>query len=422
MPAQNQSQGGLLTIDIGSTVVKIAQVNASGSTDWQQFRDRDYDRAIVDQVRELLSEFHSEGSTDELFVCSSANGGLRVGVIALSTSYSGAILRDQALLGGANPMYVQPLEDMTPQPDYVDVLLVGGALEGIPSAAMTKLVESFSPDLFNFGRLAFAGNGTLAEAFGRRFPDAIIIDNPMPDDLRAANDSVFVALRDAYLDDLVYKEGINEVASELGAVVCPTPEVVSRGYYSALTQGVIPDITGASLLVDIGGATTDLHYSVEIVRDDSESRPAGGRSIARYVFTDLGVFASSDSVTLQLRTNPRTFEFLATVGVNDVAQTYRLLREGDYELSASELAHACLFLALDRFSTGNGPGLPAANLDRLDKLVLTGGAAQMIPTAQAAAIASLFTRNPFDERFAKIDSDYEIWIQGAQAHRKDQQP
>ena len=72
-------------------------------------------------------------------------------------------------------------------------------------------------------------------------------------------------------------------------------------------------IAGACILMDVGGATTDFHYTVEIIREDSENWPSLGSSSARYVFTDLGIVASRDSTLLQIRSHPRLYDFLSRI-------------------------------------------------------------------------------------------------------------
>ena len=53
-----------------------------------------------------------------------------------------------------------------------------------------------------------------------------------------------------------------------------------------------------------------MHYTVEIVLDESDDRPLAGSSIARYVFTDLGIVMSRDSTLAQMRNHPRIYDFL----------------------------------------------------------------------------------------------------------------
>jgi hypothetical protein len=132
----------------------------------------------------------------------------------------------------------------------------------------------------------------------------VVVANPLADTLSSRSNSVFEVLRRAYLDDLIYKEGVSELGSHLSQGIRPTPEVVSRGFQRALLKRSSLEVVGACILIDVGGATTDFHYTVEIVREDSDNRPAEGASVARYVFTDLGIVASRDSTLLQLRGDP----------------------------------------------------------------------------------------------------------------------
>lgn len=404
---------GKFAIDIGSTVIKLATIGNDGDLLDQEFHERNYESEISDQVAEILSPHRIDANRDEVVICSSANGGLRVGVVCLTASYSGWAYRNQVLLGGANPVYVQEISATEPTTQYVDILIVGGGIDCADVDEMRLLVENFSPSNYNFGALVYAGNKFLAKEFVEHFPDAKVVHNPMANGLSHPKDTIFVALRDAYLEDLVYKQGITEVAKNYGCVIRPTPEVVNSGYYRAMNEGLFPDISGASVLMDIGGATTDFHYTVELVRDDSENRPPDGLSIARYVFTDLGVYASVDSTVLQLRRNPRTFEFLDVVLGSDVSDTYRQLREGEYSPPADILGYACIFLGLDRFSRGDGPGLPTAELSKLNKIILTGGAAQLLDENKVADLVGLFLTSSIDSRFITIDRKYEIWVYGS---------
>jgi hypothetical protein len=258
--------------------------------------------------------------------------------------------------------------------------------------------------------LVYAGNEYLADVFLDLFPGCTVIPNPLADALSSREHSVFEALRRAYLDDLVYKEGVSELRRDLAHAVRPTPEVVNRGFQRAMLNRSSIVVASPCILLDIGGATTDLHYTVEVVRDDSDVRPATGMSVARYVFTDLGIVASLDSLLLQLRSHPRLYEFLGAVLPGDVREVYGLLREGEYRPSAELLSYGCLFLGLDRFSQGRGPGLPTADLGRVAQIILTGGAAQSLVENTVMRVVSLLA--PGGSSAVFIDRRYQIWVDG----------
>ena len=413
METLNASSGATrLAVDIGSTVIKLAFVDAQDQIIDQTFHARNFELGIAKQVDALLRARNVSVDHGQLMVCSSANGGLRVGIVCLTTLLSGSGLRNQALLAGANPVFVRCIDDDGKNQSPVDLLIVAGGIDGAGGEAMRSRLERFDPKGYRFGTLMYAGNGELAAAFVARFPSARVIANPLADALSGGHSSVFEAIRRAYLDDLIYKEGVSELRGNLSKGIRPTPEVANRGFQRAVLNASSIPILSPSLLLDIGGATTDLHYTIEIVRDDSASLPLRGTSVARYVFTDLGIVASRDSLLLQLRANPRLFEFLSVTMGADGEMAYRSLRESDYLPSAEVLSYGCLFLALDRFAQGRGPGLPVADLARLAQVILTGGAAQTLHSDTVSRVIRLFTREAGNNPQVMIDRRYQIWVDG----------
>ena len=345
-------------------------------------------------------------------VCSSANGGLRVGIVCLTKHFSGAALRNQVLLAGANPVYVREFEEPDGDLRRVDILLVGGGIDCADADPVARRLEAFDPGQYNYGTLFFAANSYLAASFQSRFPAAVVIENPLGESLSSRVSSVFETVRRAYLDDLIYKEGVSELRGNLARGIRPTPEVVSRGFLRAVMHKSSFTIVGACLALDVGGATTDLHYTVELVREDSEVKPASGVSVARFVFTDLGIVASRDTLIMQLRGHAQLYEFLAAVLDHDVREIYRSLREGEYDPSAELLSYACLFLALDRFAKGRGPGLPIGDLGALSQIILTGGAVQNLDEAVVLRLTALLMPEGCSSPLIQVDRRYQIWVGG----------
>lgn len=399
-------------LDIGSTVVKLARLNASGVLESQQFYPRDFEAGIARQVGDLLAGLGIDVQSDAILACSSANGGLRVGIICLSKHFSGAAMRNQTLLAGANPEFVHDFEEARGDARRVDILLVGGGIDCEQPGPAEKRLRDFDPANYRYGALVYAGNRYLADEFARRFPGTTVIPNPQADTLTGRVGSVFETVRRAYLDDLVFKEGVSELPGKLGRSIRPTPEVANRGFLRAVQNQSTFTVVGACIALDIGGATTDLHYTVEVVSDSSQVRPAGGVSVARYVFTDIGIVASRDTLVAQLRGHTQLYEFLGAVLGPDVREVFASLREGEYTPSAALLSYACLFLALDRFSKGRGPGLPTGDLDKVAQIILTGGAAQTLDVAVVLRVVSLMLTPGGALPLVQVDHRYEIWVGG----------
>lgn len=403
---------GRLAIDIGSTVIKVAQIGPGDNLVAQDFYPRDFQAGIAKQVESLIDRFSTAGYQDNPLICSSANGGLRVGIVCLTKNFSGATLRNEVLSAGANPVFVRSLDERGPVLDFVDLLLVGGGIDCEDAAPLESRLQRFRLEDYRFGALLYTGNRHLAGMFTKRFPCASVIANPMAEALVSRKGEVFEAVRRAYLDDLVYKEGISELRNNLSLGIRPTPEIVNRGFQRALINCSSIKIAGACILLDIGGATTDFHYTVEIVRDDSENRPTAGSSTARYVFTDLGIAASLDSTLMQVRSHPRLHDFLTKVIDGDVREAYRSLREGEYSPLPQFLSYSCFFLGLDRFAEGRGPGLPAVNLGKVTQIVLTGGAAQGLDENVLKRVFELFLTPGSGAPAILIDRKYQVWVEG----------
>jgi hypothetical protein len=202
-------------LDIGSTVIKLAQLDGLGGLASQEFFPRDFEAGIARQVRAILEQRRIDPEREPMLVCSSANGGLRVGIVALSPLFSGAAARNQVLLAGANPEYVLPLDDPRGDPRRVDVLLLVGGIDEADAGPAAELLRAFDPRCYRFGSLVYAGNRHLAARFSARFPQAHVIDNPLGGTLSSRVGSVFETIRRAYLNDLVFKEGVSELPPAL---------------------------------------------------------------------------------------------------------------------------------------------------------------------------------------------------------------
>lgn len=406
-----KSAGGSarIAVDIGSTVIKVARLDCDGRLLRQDFYDRDAETGISDQVETILGP--DALSPPPLF-CSSANGGLRVGIVCLTHSFSGATFRNQVLLAGANPVFVQALDEAHDDLSVVDVLLIGGGIDCPDAGPLAARLEEFDAGRYRFGTLMYAGNRHLAAAFRARYPNAEIVENPLADDLRGRKTPVWSALRDAYLNDLVHKECVSGLRQRFPGPIWPTPEVVNYGFRRAVSGQSDIDAGGPCLLLDIGGATTDIHYTVEIVRRSSLDKLPAGSSVARYVFTDLGTRFSRDTALLQLRGHPRAYEFLSRVIDGDVREAYRQLREGEFESSLEVMALTCLFLALDRFMQGQGDGLPAADPEKISQILVSGGGGLSLDETAIDRMLGAFYRQPRMHPAIFIDRDYRLWVDG----------
>jgi len=304
------------------------------------------------------------------------------------------------------------LDDQIGNPDHVDIVIVGGGIDCAQAAPLEQRLRRFDASKYRFSALAYAGNRYCADLFVELFPQTTVIANPLSEGLRSKSTSVFEAIRCAYLDDLVHRQGISDLRKSLSKTIRPTPEVVNRGFQRIVFNCSRIEALGPCMLLDIGGATTDLHYTADIIREDSEEKALPGSSVGRYVFTDLGIVASRDSTLLQLRDHPRLYDLLGRIAEDDdVREMYQALREGEFEPSPRLLSYTCLFIALERFANGSTPGLPSADLSKVAQIILTGGAAQILNVSVASRVVDLFVRGQGNPHIL-IDRCYRIWVDG----------
>ena len=158
-----------IAIDIGSTVVKLARLDDHGGLASQRFYPRDFDAGIARQVADVLAAEGIDLARESILGCSSANGGLRVGIVCLSKHFSGAALRNQVLLAGANPVFVHDFEEAQGDGRRVDLLLVGGGIDSDDAEPMRRRLAVFDPAGYGFSALVYCGNRQLASDFARRF-------------------------------------------------------------------------------------------------------------------------------------------------------------------------------------------------------------------------------------------------------------
>lgn len=236
----------------------------------QEFYPGDFDAGIARQVESIVER---TGFSDHgVLICSSANGGLRVSIVCLTDYFSGTTLRNQVLMAGANPVFVCGLDDQTGNADHVDILIVGGGIDCAEGAPLEQRLRRFDAGKYRFSALAYAGNRHYSDLFLELFPRATVIVNPLSEGLPGKSTSVFDAIRRAYLDDLVHKQGIGDLRKSLSKTIRPTPEVVNRGFQRIVFNCPRIEALGPCMLLDIGGATTDLHYTTDIIREESERK------------------------------------------------------------------------------------------------------------------------------------------------------
>ena len=401
----------LILIDIGSTVVKVAEID--NNLKKQDFYDRDYDVEIYNQISSIINDYKSKYKRPNFRICSSAKGGLRVGIVCLTERFSGNLTRNLALAAGANINFVEVIDhkekNILPP---VDALIVVGGIDCPDVKKMKEKLNNFDTGRYKFQILLYAGNKYLAKEFKRRYKQAIIVKNPISSNLSLCNEDILHKVRDFYLDDLIEKEGVVKLQKFSEIPVWPTPAIVNLAFERISHSKSKLQFTAPFIIIDIGGSTTDIHFGLELVKTDRDNRLSNYHPFNRYVFTELGVFTSRESTIERLSINKRLYEFFRMLYGEKASRKYADFRNG--VMDEDMLFYACFFLALDSVYQREGEkDIPLLDIEKIKSVVITGGASQKVKLEKLSRIVKLFLKNPSGKKIKLfLDKNYEIWMEG----------
>jgi hypothetical protein len=399
----------LIFIDVGSTVIKSA-IRRNDRWIEGTFTPRKTDVRIADQVAEILN---STGLKGEIRICSSANGGLRVGLICLTSRYSGAATAHNLQTVGANIVFIREITDEPAENSEiaVDVLVIVGGVEGYPADVFAKHLVKLDLSKFPHDKLVFAGSGLCIDIARNMWPDVQLMQNPLQGGMSVGSDKLAHFVRDTYLEDIESKRELLPLTPLSTTRIEPTPAVVSRAYKHLSLSGQELD-----LLIDVGGATTDVHFNRELLDDKADASVLTTYGdIGRHVFTGYGVFESKSSTLAALMADERCSDFLGAFDEKRQREVYVDLLENVFPEDL--LFYACIFLALTRLkysrSTASqqagGNAAPPLNLQRVTSIGITGGAAKVVQTDKLNKVISAVTDR---SHLAVVDRNYRWWSIG----------
>ena len=240
----------------------------------------------------------------------------------------------------------------------------------------------------------------------------------MGDDLDRHYEDLFYKIRDLYLDDLIEKEGVSRLQVFSEVPIWPTPAIANLAYEQIVQNKLKLRFPAPCVVLDVGGSTTDVHFGLEVVIRDGSDRLSTYLSCNRHVFTDLGVFASRESTINRLSVNERLYEFLRVIYGPNASRAYADFREGN--MDEDLLFYACFFLALDSVSRGDGSSVPHLNVEKINSIVVTGGASQRVNPDILSRITTLFLPDRREKGIeAFLDVNYEIWVEGMKCFPKE---
>ncbi|MDO5628121.1 MAG: glutamate mutase L [Mobilicoccus sp.] len=304
----------VLTVEVGSTITKVNAFTLSEGVFHplaQGFAPTSVDEGDVGiGIDAALASCRAAGGPDpgsvETHVNSSAAGGLRMTCHGLTVSMTARAAREASLGAGAIVSLVTAgalesydlaeIREIAP-----NVVLLAGGVDGGERTVVLRNAEALAELLRErqaAGEAAtpviYAGNTALRRPVQAIFADAgvtvLLADNVFPevDVLNIA--PLRTLIHEVFNEHIVHAPGMSRLREFTDGEILPTPGAVLTG--AELFAAAVGDV----VVVDVGGATTDIHSvtegSTEYAAKTLEPEPVAKRTVEG----DLGVFVNAANV------------------------------------------------------------------------------------------------------------------------------
>ena len=389
-----------LLIDIGSTYFKVSTPQSIE----QHFRD--FNKLIIDDLMHKCGETVQRFEAKNVHICSSANGGLSTLIIGLTRSYSLKYATNIAFNSGINiidSIVFQDIEDYSIPSDLIDVVIVVGGINS-NSGVFDDRLNTYLAKL-NCTNVVYVGNARDADTIASTVERLVVLPNIIDDRLHIVETHLKEYLTNLYQKDIEGKEDIKHLYQITGNQIYSTPYVVNKSL--PLIQNSF-SVTDPFILLDIGGATTDVHYSKDLVSDNIVTEHGHDR----IVFKKLGVFKSRQSLIFTAENNEYAYELLMHLKV-----TENIYNEHS-EKATKVLMQLAIFLVLCKMSPYR-PAYVTLKLLAMNSIVFTGGITKVLNTEEIEDVVAFFYRkilNSSHKPVTVLDTNYDIWTLDARAH------
>ena len=296
-----------LTLEVGSTITK-ANGFVRSENDFLVHVAQGFAATSVEQgnvgigLKEAIEnlERSCDCSTDEadIFANSSAAGGLRVTVHGLTYNMTARAAREASLGAGAiikmvtagdiSEFDLEEIEEINPNM----IILAGGVDFGARDVVLQNAIKIASLDLQV--PVVYAGNSALKRAIENIFKKSgialMIAPNVFPDVDVLDVEPLRRRMQELFSRNIIHAPGMQRLESLTSRQIIPTPGAVLRG------AELFAEVAGDCLVVDVGGATTDVHSVTEGSKEFADKLIDPEPRSKRTVEGDLGVYVNAANV------------------------------------------------------------------------------------------------------------------------------
>lgn len=260
-----------LLIDFGSTYTKVSLVDiekeeivATGKS--YTTVESDVTTGYKKAYDQLMENVDGEYQIVKRLACSSAAGGLKIIAIGLVPDLTAEAAKRAALGAGARVIKTYSYNLNNDELEVIknsqaDMILLAGGTDGGNNQCVTHNAQMIREHLLKIP-VVIAGNKSCNDEIKKIFGDEIeyyITENVMPKLNHINVEPARETIRNIFMDNIVKAKGMENVEDKISGILMPTPASVLKAA-SVLSEGTRNEEgIGDLAVLDIGGATTDIH-------------------------------------------------------------------------------------------------------------------------------------------------------------------
>jgi uncharacterized protein (TIGR01319 family) len=293
VPSPDPATGCVVCVDFGSTFTKTSLVELeAGRIAASAEHPTTIDTDVLDGYDVCLAslvEQDPRAAGAPILACSSAGGGLRIAVVGNEELVTAEAGRRVALSSGGKVVAVFAAsrgDDLAGLPATgPDVVLLTGGTDGGNPEPILACARALSAVWS--GPVVVAGNVDARDDVGTLLAGnpLVVAPNIVPRIGVLAPEGARTAIRELFLSHVIGGKHLSGRDDFLDMVQGATPDVVLTGVE------LLAEAAGDTVVVDVGGATTDVHSVVELDPEDAglSREVVATTRVTRTVEGDLGM-------------------------------------------------------------------------------------------------------------------------------------
>jgi uncharacterized protein (TIGR01319 family) len=261
-----------LLVDFGSTYTKLTAVDlenqyiigtAKAPTTVETNVLEGYDKAF----KYLINDHPEIKEISGISACSSAAGGLKMAAIGLVEELTVEAAKRACLGAGAIVTkvfshHMTKHEARELRDADIDIVLLAGGTNGGNKECILHNAQKLK-DINIDVPVIIAGNKDAADEIEDLYEgtdiEFYIVKNVMPQLKKLDVKEAKFAIRKIFIEKIIEAKGIKKAEQKIGEIIMPTPEAVLQAA-ELLSEGFEDEEGyGELIIIDIGGATTDVH-------------------------------------------------------------------------------------------------------------------------------------------------------------------